>query len=155
MVIMLISTHGHMILAISRSTLHFEFSQAMSAKTAPPPGINFAISAKGVNEIVNELIQKEKALKDLVAALPADQCTFDTVIVPLATLENETNGLMTYYPSNVFIQIDFFFNLLFFTTGRNLLATTLSYISPEKEIRDASVEAEKQIEVRHSLPHVI
>ncbi|OMJ24533.1 Thimet oligopeptidase [Smittium culicis] len=85
---------------------------------------NFNISIEDINTKADELIAKGKAVHDQVASVPLDEISFDNVIVPLATYENES---MVDYSAVTFLQ----------------------HVSTDKNIRDASMEAEKKLEDFH------
>lgn len=87
--------------------------------TAPQPTLNFAITATELSQTIKDIISQETEINDKVAALAPEQQTFETVILPMSRVDNAVAGL-------------------------GHLATSLSYFSPEKDIRDASVEAEKE-----------
>ncbi|OMJ09756.1 Neurolysin, mitochondrial, partial [Smittium culicis] len=98
-----------------------------SRSTHPDPASNlpnFNISIEDINTKADELIAKGKAVHDQVASVSLDDISFDNVIVPLATYENES---MVDYSTVTFLQ----------------------HVSTDKNIRDASMEAEKKLEEFH------
>ncbi|OMJ22604.1 Thimet oligopeptidase [Smittium culicis] len=98
-----------------------------SRSTHPDPASNlpnFNISIEDINTKADELIAKGKAVHDQVASVSLDDISFDKVIVPLATYENES---MVDYSTVTFLQ----------------------HVSTDKNIRDASMEAEKKLEEFH------
>ncbi|OLY81524.1 Thimet oligopeptidase [Smittium mucronatum] len=82
---------------------------------------DYNITIDEINLKVSELIEKGKSVHDQVASIPIQDVTFDNVIVPLATYENES---MVDYSTITFLQ----------------------HVSPDKSLRDASMEAEKKLE---------
>lgn len=84
--------------------------------------LRFDYSAEQLAQETNNLIAKEQKLLDQVGAFAAEQCTFDSVVKPLALSE-----------------------ALFSTLSSNV--TFPGYVSTDKGVRDASSEAQKKIEV--------
>lgn len=91
----------------------------MTTTSAPQPTLNFGISASELTKTLKDIIAQEQEVNDKVAGLAPEQQTFESVILPMARIDNEVAGL-------------------------GHLTTSLSYFSPEKDVRDASVEAEKE-----------
>lgn len=91
----------------------------MTTTSAPQPTLNFGISASDLTKTLKDIIAQEQEVNDKVAGLSPEQQTFESVILPMARINNEVAGL-------------------------GHLTTSLSYFSPEKDVRDASVEAEKE-----------
>ncbi|KAI9497607.1 hypothetical protein BDB00DRAFT_925716 [Zychaea mexicana] len=105
--------------------------------TAPPPALDFSISAKQVDEITKAVIKEELEINDAIAALKPEEQTYENVIPRLIRLENTLSGKIQ-------------------------LAGSLSQISPNADVREASVNAEKEYEefsieqtMRHDLYLVI
>lgn len=90
-----------------------------TATTAPQPTLDFAITANELTKTIKDIIARETEVNDKVAGLAPEEQTFETVILPMSKVDNAVAGL-------------------------SHLATSLSYFSPEKDVRDASVEAEKE-----------
>ncbi|KAI9017893.1 hypothetical protein CLU79DRAFT_762149 [Phycomyces nitens] len=104
---------------------------------APPPSLDFSISDDQVSSIIDAVIEQELATNNAIASLKPEELTYESVVVPLARIENSLSG-----PSQ--------------------LASSLSQFSPDPAVREASVEAEKKYEefsieqtMRHDLYAVI
>ncbi|KAL4213935.1 hypothetical protein AB4K20DRAFT_1889169 [Rhizopus microsporus] len=106
-------------------------------KTAPPPALDFGITAEQVAQITDEIIAAELAVNDQVAALKPEEQTYENIVVPLARISNELSG-------------------------KAQLVSSLSQFSPDAAIREASVEAETKVDqfyieqsMRHDLYTVV
>ncbi|ORY91930.1 hypothetical protein BCR43DRAFT_497509 [Syncephalastrum racemosum] len=107
------------------------------APIAPPPALDFTITAEQVTALTKEIIQEELAVNDAIAALKPEEQTVENVVSKIAHTEN------TLY-------------------GKIQLVSSLSQFSPDADIREASVNAEKEYEefsieqsMRHDLYLVI
>ncbi|KAI7859474.1 hypothetical protein BDC45DRAFT_496162 [Circinella umbellata] len=105
--------------------------------TAPAPSLDFSINAEQVNEITKAIIKEELETNDAIAALKPEERTYENVIPRLIHLENTLSG-------------------------KTQLVGSLSQISPDAAVREASVAAEKEYEdfsieqtMRHDLYVVI
>ncbi|KAI8326244.1 zincin [Martensiomyces pterosporus] len=93
--------------------------------TAPPSTalkgtvLNFNLSPQDIHSLVDALIARGKKIQDAVAAQASP--TFENVIVPLATRENDQGADYS-------------------------VVTFLQNVSTDKEIRDASTEAEEKLD---------
>ncbi|KAI8888881.1 zincin [Backusella circina FSU 941] len=85
--------------------------------TAPPPSLDFSINAEQVEQITNEIIDEELRVNDQVAALTPEEQTYENIVVRLTRIENEL-------------------------AGKAQLVSSLSQISPDAAVREASVAAE-------------
>jgi thimet oligopeptidase len=83
--------------------------------------LNFNLTPEELIKLGDEIIRRSREVHDRVAALPDDKCNFDTVIRPLAELEN-------------------------WSSGEENVATFLQYVSSNKEVRDASTETDKKLQ---------
>ncbi|CAO3657059.1 unnamed protein product [Mucor hiemalis] len=106
-------------------------------QTAPAPSLDFSINAEQVEKITNELIAEELAANDEIANLKPEEQTYENIVVRLARIENELSG-------------------------KAQLVSSLSQISPDEAVREASVAAETKYDqfsidqtMRHDLYSVI
>ncbi|RKP18218.1 zincin [Rozella allomycis CSF55] len=83
--------------------------------------LNFSLTASEIKNLSQTLISKSRAVYDQVSALSSDRATFKNAIIPIAKIEAEYSvaSANIYFPQ---------------------------YVSPIKEVRDASVEANKALE---------
>lgn len=74
--------------------LYFSFSLETHTMTAvaPPPELDFSINAEQVEKITEEIIAKELAVNDQVAALKPEEQTYENILLRLAHTENELAG---------------------------------------------------------------
>ncbi|KAJ1976104.1 metalloendopeptidase [Dimargaris xerosporica] len=82
--------------------------------------LNWALTKDQIEVTYKRLINEKKTLLDTVAALPLTEATFDSVVLPIARLDNETAaefGVITF----------------------------VQHVSADKELRDASTDAEKAL----------
>ncbi|KAI8388358.1 uncharacterized protein BYT42DRAFT_559837 [Radiomyces spectabilis] len=107
------------------------------AQVAPAPALDFNINAEQVADIVKRVIAEELAVNNDIAALKQEDQTYENIVAPLARIENTLSGAIQ-------------------------LASSLSQISPDEAVREASVAAEKEYEefsieqsMRHDLYLVI
>lgn len=100
---------------------------------APPPVLDFSITAEQVEQITNEIIAAELAVNNSIAALKPEERTYENILVPLTTLENELAGKLCHNPC---LYSQFIF------AGKAQLVSSLSQFSPEASVRDASIAAE-------------
>jgi hypothetical protein len=87
-----------------------------------PAAPKFTHTVDSIKETAQRLIDDSRAVQDSVGKLPVEEATFENVLTPLARDEDEF-GLETYI-------------------------TFYQHVSTDKALRDASSEAEKNIEVR-------
>ncbi|KAI8142278.1 hypothetical protein BJV82DRAFT_616179 [Fennellomyces sp. T-0311] len=106
-------------------------------QSPPAPSLDFSITADQVAELTKAIIAEELAVNNEIAALKPEDQTYENVIPKLVRLENTLSG-----------QIQ--------------LVGSLSQISPDAAVREASVTAEKEYEefsieqtMRHDLYKVI
>ncbi|KAI9365618.1 hypothetical protein BD770DRAFT_376901 [Pilaira anomala] len=106
-------------------------------QTAPAPSLDFSINAEQVEHITNDIIAQELAINDQVASLKPEEQTYENIVLPLTRIENELSG-------------------------KAQLVSSLSQISPEADVREASVAAETKYDqfsidqsMRHDLYTVI
>ncbi|GAA5809519.1 hypothetical protein MFLAVUS_002928 [Mucor flavus] len=106
-------------------------------QTAPAPSLDFSINAEQVESITSDIIAQELEINDLVASLKPEEQTYENIVVRLARIENELSG-------------------------KAQLVSSLSQISPESDVREASVAAETKYDqfsidqsMRHDLFSVI
>ncbi|KAI7880846.1 zincin [Lichtheimia hyalospora FSU 10163] len=104
---------------------------------APAPALDFSINADQVKQITKDIIDEELRVNNEIAALKPEDRTYENIVPKLARIENTLSGKIQ-------------------------LVSSLSQISPDSAIRDASVAAEKQYEefsieqtMRHDLYVVI
>ncbi|CDH48762.1 metallopeptidase [Lichtheimia corymbifera JMRC:FSU:9682] len=104
---------------------------------APAPALDFSINADQVKQITKDIIDEELRVNNEIAALKPEDRTYENIVPKLARIENTLSGKIQ-------------------------LVSSLSQISPDAAIRDASVAAEKQYEefsieqtMRHDLYVVI
>lgn len=64
-------------------------------QVAPPPALDFSINAEQVQKLTDEIITKELAVNDQVAALKPEEQNYDTILRRLAHTENELAGNTT------------------------------------------------------------
>ncbi|KAG1452973.1 hypothetical protein G6F46_009734 [Rhizopus delemar] len=103
------------------------------AKVAPPPSLDFGITAEQVAQITEEIIATELAVNDQIASLKPEEQTYENIVVPLARVSNEL-------------------------AGKTQLVSSLSQISPDAAIREASVAAETKVDqfyIEQSMRHDI
>ncbi|KAI8980973.1 hypothetical protein BDB01DRAFT_724374 [Pilobolus umbonatus] len=107
------------------------------SKVAPAPSLDFSITAEQVEQLTDEIIAEELAINNEVASLKPEQITYENVVVRLARMENEL-------------------------AGKAQLVSSLSQISPDAAVREASVAAETKYDqfsieqvMRHDLYTVI
>lgn len=98
----------------------FPMSQSTGPKPPQAPFDFTTLSPSVIIKTVSDAIAKSKALEDQVAALKADDCTFDSVVLPLALDEGDID-----------VQTD--------------SATFMQSVSPDKLSRDAATESQKQL----------
>ncbi|KAI9272797.1 hypothetical protein BDA99DRAFT_499221 [Phascolomyces articulosus] len=105
--------------------------------SAPAPSLDFTINAEQVNDITKAIIKEELEVNNAIAALKPEEQTYENVIPRLIHLENTLSGKIQ-------------------------LVGSLSQISPDAAVREASVAAEKEYEefsieqtMRHDLYVVI
>ncbi|KAI9229256.1 MAG: hypothetical protein DHS80DRAFT_22524 [Piptocephalis tieghemiana] len=82
---------------------------------------NWSISPEEHVKETEALIQESEEVLNAIAALPDDQCTFTSVLLPMGQLENRHSG-------------------------RENRITFLQHVSTDSKVRDASVEAEKKLQ---------
>ncbi|KAF7723369.1 hypothetical protein EC973_002068 [Apophysomyces ossiformis] len=106
-------------------------------QTAPPPPLDFSINAEQLEQIIQSVIDEELALNNEIAALKPEEQTYENIVKKLAHSENSLSGKIN-------------------------LANSLSQISPDEAVREASIAAEKKYEefnieqsMRHDLYVVI
>ncbi|KAG2202248.1 hypothetical protein INT46_009685 [Mucor plumbeus] len=102
-------------------------------QTAPAPSLDFSINADQVEKITSDIIAEELAANDLVASLKPEEQTYENIVVRLARIENELSG-------------------------KAQLVSSLSQISPDAAVREASVAAETkydQFSIDQSMRHDI
>ncbi|KAF1805697.1 hypothetical protein V8B55DRAFT_1489450 [Mucor lusitanicus] len=102
-------------------------------QTAPTPSLDFSINAEQVEKITADIIAEELAVNDLVASLKPEEQTYENIVVRLARIENELSG-------------------------KAQLVSSLSQISPDAAVREASVAAETkydQFSIEQSMRHDI
>lgn len=88
----------------------------------PPQGpLSFDLSPLQIIVEARRLIETSRRTRDHVAAIPSDQCSFESVIVPLAIDENVC-------------------------TGKASALKFYQYVHPDKQVREASLEANKMME---------
>ncbi|KAF8349335.1 metallopeptidase MepB [Amanita rubescens] len=92
----------------------------VASLTPPQPAPSWNHSPQDIKRLTAELIAKERGLLDKVGALKPDECNFKSVFISLADGENEFDSISE--------PLSFYQN-----------------VSPSKELRDASNEAEVQI----------
>ncbi|KAI7895672.1 uncharacterized protein EV154DRAFT_494568 [Mucor mucedo] len=100
-------------------------------QTAPAPSLDFSINAAQVESITNDIIAEELAVNDEISALKPEEQTYENIVVRLARMENEL-------------------------AGKAQLVSSLSQISPDADIREASVAAETkydQFSIEQSMRH--
>ncbi|KAG2203937.1 hypothetical protein INT47_007520 [Mucor saturninus] len=100
-------------------------------QTAPAPSLDFSINAAQVESITNDIIAEELAVNDEISALKPEEQTYENIVVRLARMENEL-------------------------AGKAQLVSSLSQISPDADIREASVAAETkydQFSIDQSMRH--
>ncbi|ORZ14078.1 hypothetical protein BCR42DRAFT_330030 [Absidia repens] len=109
----------------------------MTIQVAPPPSLDFTINAEDIYRINQEIMDEDLLVNDALAALKPEEQTYENIVVPLVNIENSLAGKIS-------------------------LLASLSQISPDASIRDASVAAEKKYEdfsidqgMRHDLYMVI
>ncbi|KAI8353351.1 hypothetical protein BD560DRAFT_408324 [Blakeslea trispora] len=101
------------------------------SQVAPPPSLDFSINAEQVEQITNEIIAQELAVNDEIAALKPEEQTYENIVARLAKTENEL-------------------------AGRAHLVSSLSQISPDAAVREASIAAETkydQFSIEQSMRH--
>lgn len=98
---------------------YFAYSRQMS--TIRDSQLIFNLSAADIAKETERLINSSRKALDHVANLPEDERNFDTVVYPLSVDEAYSSVI-----------------------GNNV--TFPAYVSPDKEIRDAGNEAQKQLE---------
>ncbi|RCI04044.1 hypothetical protein CU098_011359 [Rhizopus stolonifer] len=106
-------------------------------QVAPPPSLDFSINAEQVEQITNEIIAEELATNDEISALKPEEQTYENIVVRLVNMENKL-------------------------AGKAQLVSSLSQISPDAAVREASVVAETKYDqfsidqsMRHDLYTVI
>lgn len=67
------------------------------AKVAPPPSLDFGITAEQVAQITEEIIATELAVNDQIASLKPEEQTYENIVVPLARVSNELAGKQKAY----------------------------------------------------------
>lgn len=92
----------------------------VSSLTPPQPVPSWNHSPQDVKRLTESLIANDRALQDKIGALKPDECNFNSVFLALAESENEFDTIAE--------PLSFYQN-----------------VSPSKELRDASNEAEVQI----------
>lgn len=120
-------------------------------QTAPAPSLDFSISAEQVENITNNIIAEELAVNDQVAALKPEEQTYDNIVTRLSRIENELSGKIMM--ANNMNRIS---NTCYL--GKAQLVSSLSQISPDAAIREASVAAETkydQFSIDQSMRHDI
>ncbi|KAI8967622.1 hypothetical protein BDF20DRAFT_227052 [Mycotypha africana] len=101
------------------------------AQVAPPPTLDFSINAEQVEQITNDIIAAELAINDAVASLKPEERTYENIVTRLVRAENEL-------------------------AGKAQLVSSLSQISPDAAVREASVAAETkydQFSIEQSMRH--
>ncbi|RKP06668.1 thimet oligopeptidase-like protein [Thamnocephalis sphaerospora] len=83
--------------------------------------LNFKLNQQQLSELGEAIITRSREVYDRVAAVPDAECSFDTVIRPLAELEN-------------------------WSAGEENVATFLQYVSDDKQVRDASMDVDKKLQ---------
>ncbi|KAH9939164.1 Metalloprotease [Amylocystis lapponica] len=101
----------------SQSTLSFSIPTAMVSLTPPQPPPIWTHSAEDVLSITKDAIARDRELQDKIAALAPADCNFSSVFLALAYAEAEFDSVAE--------PLSFYQN-----------------VSPSKELRDASNEAE-------------
>lgn len=81
-------------------TLLTTFNSTM-APIAPPPALDFTITAEQVTALTKEIIQEELAVNDAIAALKPEEQTVDNVVAKIAHTENTLYG--EYHSSFLFL----------------------------------------------------
>ncbi|KAI8638674.1 hypothetical protein BD408DRAFT_422639 [Parasitella parasitica] len=102
-------------------------------QAAPAPSLDFSINAEQVAQITDEIIAAELAVNDFVATLKPEEQTYENIVVRLTKFENELSG-------------------------KAQLVSSLSQISPDAAVREASVAAETkydQFSIDQSMRHDI
>ncbi|CEP18296.1 hypothetical protein [Parasitella parasitica] len=102
-------------------------------QTAPAPSLDFSINAEQVAQITEEIIAAELAVNDFVASLKPEEQTYENIVIRLTKFENELSG-------------------------KAQLVSSLSQISPDAAVREASVAAETkydQFSIDQSMRHDI
>lgn len=79
------------------------------------------LSVEDIKVRTKQILNEYKAAEDKIAAIPLNKVTIDNVLMPISKISMETNPRIE--------------ELIF-----------LMHVSPEQELRDASTEAEKEIE---------
>ncbi|KAG0167334.1 hypothetical protein DFQ28_006294 [Apophysomyces sp. BC1034] len=104
---------------------------------APPPPLDFSINAEQVEQITQAVIDEELAVNNEIASLKPEEQTYENIVTKLAHAENTLSGKI-------------------------YLASSLSQISPDAAVREASIAAEKKYEefnieqnMRHDLYVII
>ncbi|PVV00158.1 hypothetical protein BB559_000078 [Furculomyces boomerangus] len=82
---------------------------------------NYNLGVQEIQDVVEKLIKQGKAINDQIASVPLTEVSFENVIAPLAI---DSNQSMVDYSKVTFLQ----------------------HVSSSREIRDASMEAEKKLE---------
>ncbi|OBZ85262.1 Thimet oligopeptidase [Choanephora cucurbitarum] len=101
------------------------------SQVAPQPSLDFSINAEQVEQITSEIIAHELAVNDEIAALKPEEQTYENIVARLAKAENEL-------------------------AGRAQLVSSLSQISPDAAVREASIAAETkydQFSIEQSMRH--
>ncbi|KAJ2529787.1 metalloendopeptidase, partial [Coemansia sp. RSA 1933] len=93
-------------------------SEQPTSSSAKGTVLNFNLSPEEISSTVDRLISEGKRIQDEVAA--QSNPTFDNVIVPLASRENEQGA-------------------------QYLVATFLQNVSTDRKVRDASTAAEERL----------
>lgn len=87
------------------------------------PPHNFHYTASSIAELTDKLIEKSRKVEDKVAGLKQEDCTFESVVLPLA------------------------YDEVAFETASDP-AIFMQSVSTEKPVRDAATDASKKISVR-------
>ncbi|KAI7870737.1 hypothetical protein BDF14DRAFT_1768860 [Spinellus fusiger] len=101
------------------------------SRIAPAPTLDFTITPEQVASIIRDAIEKELAVNDTIAALKPEEQSYETIVRPLAHIENTMSD-------------------------RILLVNLLSQVSPDAAVREAAVEAERVYEefsIEQSMRH--
>jgi hypothetical protein len=67
------------------------------AAQAPPPVLDFGITAEQVVQITNEIIEAELAANNEIAALKPEERTYENILLRLVDLENKLSGTCSYF----------------------------------------------------------
>lgn len=91
------------------------------------PPHDFRYTAQSIAELTDRLIDKARKVEDKVATLKPEECTFESVVLPLS---HDEDAFESASDPAIFMQS----------------------VSTDKSVRDAATEASKKISVGLSLP---